>query len=64
MILEICKYDETVGETINIEDHQSSIDHHFFLFAIIQQQKLIDGLNKKPENVEIIPTNRTLLYFM
>jgi hypothetical protein len=54
MILEISKYDETVGETINIEDFQSSIDRYFFLLAITQQQKLIDGLNKKPENLELL----------
>jgi hypothetical protein len=26
MILEMCRYDETVSQTINIEDYQSSID--------------------------------------
>jgi uncharacterized protein YktA (UPF0223 family) len=66
MILEICRYDETVSKTINVEDYQSSIDCYFFLLAITQQQKLIDRLNKKPENVETTSatTNRTLSDFI
>jgi hypothetical protein len=65
MIIEICSYDnDDVSKTVNIEDCQSSIDHHFFLLAIIQQQKSIDGLNKKPENIGITLANRPLTDFM
>jgi hypothetical protein len=64
MILDVCSYDEDVVKIINIEDCQSSIHHHFFLLAIIQKQKLVDGLNKKLENVGITTTNRTLSDFV
>jgi hypothetical protein len=65
MILEICRCDECVCNIINIKDFQFPIDYLFFLFAIIQQQKLIDRLNKRPEDVKItLTTNRTLSDFM
>jgi hypothetical protein len=64
MILEICSHDECVSNIINTQDFQSPIDYLFFLFAIIQQQKLIDRLNKERENIGIISTNRTLSDFM
>jgi hypothetical protein len=67
MILEICSHDECVCDIINTQDFQSPIDYYFFLFAIIQQQKLIDKLNKKPEDAKITTTttkNRSLLNYM
>jgi hypothetical protein len=65
LILEIFGYDECVCNLINTCDSQSPIEYFFFLFDIIQQQKLIDKLNKKPEDAEITTTaNRTLLDFM
>ena len=59
MILGICSHDECVCDIINTQDFQSPIDYYFFLFAIIQQQKLINKLNKKPEDAEIISTTTT-----
>ena len=53
MILEICRYDECICDIINTQDFQSPIDFHFFLFAIIQQQKLINKLNKKPRMLKL-----------
>jgi hypothetical protein len=64
MILGICSHDECDFNTINIHDSQSPIDYLFFLFAMLQQQKLIDKLNKKLENIEIATKNRTLSDFM
>jgi hypothetical protein len=65
MILGICSHDECVCDIINTQDFQSPIDYLFFLFAIIQQQKLINKLNKKPQDAKItLTTNRTLLDFM
>ena len=58
MILEICSHDERVCDIINTRDFQSPIDYLFFLSAIIQQQKLINKLNKKPEDAEIIQNNK------
>ncbi len=58
MILEICSHDECICDIINTQDFQSPIDYLFFLFAIIQQQKLINKLNKKPEDAEIISTQQ------
>jgi hypothetical protein len=59
MILEICSYGEDICKTINIEDYQSPIDHYFFLLVIIQQQKLLEGLNAGNVKKDI-----TLLNFM
>ncbi len=59
MILGICRHDECVCNIINTQDFQSPIEYFFFLFAIIQQQKLIDRLNKTPEDVEITTTTST-----
>ena len=67
MILEICSHDECVCTIINTCDSQSPIDYLFFLFAIIQQQKLIDKLNKTPGDAEITSTstaNRSLSDYM
>jgi hypothetical protein len=64
MILEICSHDERVCDIINTQDFQSPIDFLFFLFAIIQQQKLINRINKERENIRIISTNGTLSDFM
>jgi|tagenome__1003787_1003787.scaffolds.fasta_scaffold20927061_3 hypothetical protein len=64
MIIEICSYDEDVSKAINIEDCQSSIDHYFFLLSIVQQQKLIDRLNKNSKHIGITTTNRTISDFM
>ena len=50
MILGICSHDECVCDIINTQDSQSPIDYLFFLFAMIQQQKLINKLNKKIKN--------------
>jgi len=61
MILGICSHDECVCDIINTQDFQSPIDYYFFLFAIIQQQKLINKLNKKPEDAEIISTTTTTI---
>ena len=72
MILEICRYDEYVSNIINIQDSQSIIDYLFFLFAILQQQKLINKLNKNHyhyhQDIEITTTatttNKTLSDYM
>jgi hypothetical protein len=76
MMLEICRYDEYVSNIINIQDSQSIIDYLFFLFAILQQQKLINKLNKNPhhhrQDIEIATTatatatttNKTLSDYM
>ena len=66
MILEICSHDGCVCDKINTQDFQSPIDYLFFLFAIIQQQKLINRLNKNLDEAGITTTttNRTLLDFM
>ena len=64
MILEICSHDECVCNKINTQDFQSPIDYLFFLFAVIQQQKLIDKFNKKSQNIEIVTTNRRLSDYM
>jgi hypothetical protein len=65
MILEISRYDERVCNKINIHDSQSPFDYLFLLFAIIQQQKLINKLNKTPEDAEITATTKkTLMDFM
>jgi|tagenome__1003787_1003787.scaffolds.fasta_scaffold20988055_2 hypothetical protein len=45
MILIICCYNEQACKIINIQDSQSAIDFHFFLLAIMLQQKIIDSLN-------------------
>jgi hypothetical protein len=59
MILEVCSYSEEIYKTINIEDYQSPIDDYFFLLVIIQQQKLLEGLNAGNVKKDI-----TLLNFM
>ena len=65
MILEICSHDKYVCNIINTQDFQSPIDFHFFLFVIIQQQKLIDKLNKNPDEDGITTkANRTMSDFM
>jgi hypothetical protein len=74
MMLEICRYDEYVSNIINIQDSQSIIDYLFFLFAILQQQKLINKLNKNHyhyhQDIEIsttvatTTTNKTLSDYM
>jgi hypothetical protein len=67
MILGIRSHDECVCDIMNTPDFHSPTDYYFFLFAIIQQQKLINKLNKKPEDAEIISTttiNRSLSYYM
>jgi len=51
MILEICSYDEDISRIINTRDFQSPIDYLFFLFALLQQQKLINKVNG--ENIRI-----------
>ena len=64
MILGICSHDECVCDIINTQDFQSPIDYLFFLFAMIQQQKLINKLNKNLEDEITTKANRTLLDFM
>jgi hypothetical protein len=59
MVLEICGYDERVCNIINTQDFQSPIDYCFFLFALLQEQKLINKVNGDQRSKGI-----TLLDFM
>jgi len=59
MVLEICSYDEDISHIINTQDFQAPIDYLFFLFALLQQQKLINKINGDQRSKEI-----TLLDFM
>lgn len=62
MILETCNYNECCNMVTNSEELKSSIDYSFFLTAIIQQQKLINKINR---NCGIEGSmNKTLVDFM
>jgi hypothetical protein len=58
MILEICSYNEDISRIINTQDLQSPIGFHFFLLAMLLQQKRIDMLNvgetKKTKDVTLL----------
>jgi hypothetical protein len=62
MILEICNYNENCNMVTNSEDSKYPIDYLFFLTAIIQQQKLINKINKNCGIEDL--TNKTLVDFM
>ena len=56
MVLEVCSYDESAINIINIEDSQAPIDFLFFLLSMILQQKRIERLNTsdKKKNVTLL----------
>ncbi|HEX5519849.1 MAG TPA: hypothetical protein VFX18_05365 [Candidatus Nitrosocosmicus sp.] len=55
MVLEICSYNESVINEINVQDSQSNIDCFFFILAMTRQQKRIDRLNKgKKKDVTLL----------
>jgi hypothetical protein len=45
MVLEICSYNESIINEINVQDSQLNIDSLFFLLAMTIQQKRLDRLD-------------------
>jgi hypothetical protein len=55
MVLEVCRYNESTSNAINIGDLQSPIDYFFFLLSMLLQQKRIDMLNiEKKKQVTLL----------
>ena len=62
MVTKICNYNECSASITNIQDSESNISYFFFMLLVIEQQKLIDNMDKR-SGIKV-RTNITLLDYL